>query len=858
MQPISHRNRRYGALRVFCLAVLTLRLPLSVHAEAEESVEVYKKLNPSVVSLSSGEGSGTGILVNSKGAILTNAHVVTSPLPFQVQVDVAGPNNTTETLTFKKVKIIGYHPTLDLALIKIDTKEHRGKALKPVVLAKEKGSPGQRVYVIGNPAAGGQVLTKSITSGMLSAVDRSIDGSFYYQIDAAINPGNSGGPVCDRSGQVLGIVTFKFVDADAVGFAIPLHEINQKSFVPLSERRSDPAKARDLLRMADTFSEMSRESARIEGPDGVTHKLYDLNAVVCYHEALLYDASNPTVFYNIGTILRTLDEDEVAIGYLAYSVQLAPWGDPKGDGYRELALAFIKKDQETAALAAWHEGLAKFPYSAKIWEDLAIYYIQHSRPVDAAVSAATALLIAERDTRRDVMQQVLRDARGVAGTELTKLTEDTTDEAIIARLDELLAASNKSRRATRLYVTREFEGVVEKHGGPIVEGTAKNIPADPLPRLPELARIRKAADAEQSAAAHGGADALDGDWIGDEHESAEEKLRGTAKPIVTNKKLVKDARTVADARITDLDVDKVVDVCWSKADAGRFLYVLQADGVVRKVNVADWTEERQTNLATPCSSMAMSKTGLFISQPTIQRAVLLDDSTLEIKGRFAVPNIGRIASASSMTKAYAAGHGGRSLAVLDGVTNRVESHITSKDVVVSRGVSGHFEVWFERFAIAPNGKFLICESSGRLHRLSLDGTRLIYEDGGPSLGGNPQQVVVSADSRYVALPCGGGNRDETHQGYNTFIYKISDLAKPVCIIDSGAYPQTLGFDFKARLIYAQNTDKQLITFTPSGLKQNEYAIYGNGEDTDRFLVHPEGHRVLLKSAAGLAWVELSE
>lgn len=859
MKPTSRTFRRFGTLALLSFTLLSWMAPLSVFADEEDSVRVYKLLSPSVVSITSAEGSGTGILVNSKGTIITNAHVITSPLPIKVHVDVLGPGDKTQSLTYKNVKIVGYHPTFDLALIKVDPQENRGTGLKPVVLARQKASPGQSVFVIGNPAAGGQVLNKSITSGILSAVDRTIEGAAYYQIDAAINPGNSGGPICDRNGRVLGLVTFKFIDADAIGFAIPLYDIDPKSFVALSKRRSDPAKAQELLKMADKFSRMSRDAVRVEGPEGSARKVFDLDAAMCYREALLYDATNPDVYYNVGTILRTLDADDVATGYLAYSVQLAPWHDAEANPYRELGLALVKKNKESAALSAWGEGLAKFPYAAKIWEDLAINHIQRNHSVDAAVCASTALLIAEKDTRREVMQHVLRDAKEAAGPAIDKLIEESANHAIVAKLDRMLAASNKARSAKKLYLLRDFEAVIKEFGGPPVEGVETTIPTDPIRRLPELARITPAKDAKgelRTARSKTIADKSDDGWIGNDGESPKTHLSDTIKPIATHKTVVKTTRTVVDANVTDLDVSKVVDVCWSNDGEGKYLFVLQFNGLAEKIEVASWTVERQINLATPCSSMAMSKEGLFIGEPTIQDVALLDADSLELKARFPVPNLGAIAGVASLSQVYASADGGRLLNVLDGKTKKVSAQISSADVASVRGGPGNPGIGFVRFAVTPNGEKMLCESSEQLHRLSIDKSRLRYEDAGPRIGSNPQQVVVSADSKYVAMPSGGGNRDEAHQGYNIFIYKIDDLAKPVCILDSGPYPRTMAFDFTARRIYAQNIEKQLIIFTPKGIKQKEYTLFGRGEEPNRMLVHPSGHKVLVNCAAGLAWVEL--
>jgi CheY-like chemotaxis protein len=77
-----------------------------------------------------------------------------------------------------------------------------------------------RVVVIGNPGMGAEILTKSITEGIVSKTSRTIGGQTYIQTSAAVNPGNSGGPMFNLRGEVVGMVTLKAV-LDNVGFAIP-------------------------------------------------------------------------------------------------------------------------------------------------------------------------------------------------------------------------------------------------------------------------------------------------------------------------------------------------------------------------------------------------------------------------------------------------------------------------------------------------------------------------------------------------------------------------------------------------------------------------------------------------------------
>ncbi len=164
-----------------------------------------------------GTVSGSGIVLSSDGYILTNAHCVSD-------AQAAGESMTVEFSdgsTYESV-IVGADTDTDVALLKIDA-----AGLQPAAIGTVKNvRPCQTVYVMGHPA---QNLKFTITSGIVSGLDRSVtfsDGTTLqlFQLDAAVNPGNSGGPVYDTQGNVVGMVTAKYVDltTEGIGFATPI------------------------------------------------------------------------------------------------------------------------------------------------------------------------------------------------------------------------------------------------------------------------------------------------------------------------------------------------------------------------------------------------------------------------------------------------------------------------------------------------------------------------------------------------------------------------------------------------------------------------------------------------------------
>src|SRR6266567_2013156 len=155
---------------------------------------------------------GSGVIVDKRGFILTNNHVVDQATKIQVQL-----NGDTTRYT---AKVVGVDQETDLAVIKIDA----SKELPTAKLGNSDGvQVGDWVLAIGSPFG----LQATVTAGIISAKDRSGIGQQFQrflQTDAAINPGNSGGPLVDLSGQVIGINTAIITGSrgyEGVGFALP-------------------------------------------------------------------------------------------------------------------------------------------------------------------------------------------------------------------------------------------------------------------------------------------------------------------------------------------------------------------------------------------------------------------------------------------------------------------------------------------------------------------------------------------------------------------------------------------------------------------------------------------------------------
>lgn len=204
-------------------------IPSSLGAFEKDIVTVVKKSMPAVVNISTitlvedfffgvypSSGVGSGFIIDPKGYILTNYHVV------------EGAKKIDVTLSEGKKypgRVVGYDKRSDLAVIKIDAENLPALPLGD----SDKLEPGQFAIAIGNPYG----LNRTVTLGIVSALNRTIvepNGvrlENLIQTDAAINPGNSGGPLINIKGEVIGINTAIKSDAQGIGFAIPINKAKQ-------------------------------------------------------------------------------------------------------------------------------------------------------------------------------------------------------------------------------------------------------------------------------------------------------------------------------------------------------------------------------------------------------------------------------------------------------------------------------------------------------------------------------------------------------------------------------------------------------------------------------------------------------
>lgn len=207
--------------------------PTIVSTDEKINIDVFDKVHRAVVNIAATtlglnfwmqvtprEGQGSGFIIDKRGYILTNSHVVEKAQKLTVTLSNG-----------KKLEaaLIGRDPASDLAVIKIK----EGLADSSALLGNsDEIRVGQKAIAIGNPFG----LSHTLTTGIVSAQDREIraeDGTHIdglIQTDAAINPGNSGGPLLNSNGEVIGINTAIFSLSggyQGIGFAIPINRARE-------------------------------------------------------------------------------------------------------------------------------------------------------------------------------------------------------------------------------------------------------------------------------------------------------------------------------------------------------------------------------------------------------------------------------------------------------------------------------------------------------------------------------------------------------------------------------------------------------------------------------------------------------
>ena len=161
--------------------------------ESMSAEDIYSYVSPSVVEITGesfeGISTGTGFFYDDKGTVITNYHVIENCQTAEITL--------SDGDSYKVKKVLGYDSDIDIAILSTACKESTPLSFRTTTV-----KTGETVYAIGSSLG----LTSSLSDGIVSAVNRKINGNTYIQTTAPVSHGNSGGPLVDTSGKVIGII----------------------------------------------------------------------------------------------------------------------------------------------------------------------------------------------------------------------------------------------------------------------------------------------------------------------------------------------------------------------------------------------------------------------------------------------------------------------------------------------------------------------------------------------------------------------------------------------------------------------------------------------------------------------------
>jgi putative serine protease PepD len=193
---------------------------------ASDVADIYERTRPGVVdvrvTLDGGQATGSGFVIDERGTIVTNEHVVDDARTARIRF--AGQDRPVTA------RVLGSDASSDLAVLRVDPDDVRG-GLDPLTLGRSRDlRVGETAIALGSPFG----LDGTLTTGVVSALDRDIESPNGFtidgvvQTDAAINPGNSGGPLLDAQGRVIGVNAQRAGGTgSSLGFAVGVDTVRE-------------------------------------------------------------------------------------------------------------------------------------------------------------------------------------------------------------------------------------------------------------------------------------------------------------------------------------------------------------------------------------------------------------------------------------------------------------------------------------------------------------------------------------------------------------------------------------------------------------------------------------------------------
>lgn len=291
------------------------------------------------------------------------------------------------------------------------------------------------------------------------------------------------------------------------------------------------------------------------------------------------------------------------------------------------------------------------------------------------------------------------------------------------------------------------------------------------------------------------------------------------------------------------------DLVWARD--GKSFYALTEAGLLQQFSADTGASLKEKDHAQKCGNLALSGQGLLLAMLDAQEVWIVDPENLDaVKKKIMVPSVARVTAGIDATYAVA------------GAT-KTGLHV----IELERGavVKSYPDFAARHVRATPDGRFVFAQGDAeQLLRFRLDKDQLVQEDASPRIALNGQAVCVSPDSQYVCLAAADGN-GQGHLNHPpaspraTFIYPVTNLKRPLCVLNTGPNPQAVGFDPKGGFLVAQNNIKPIMIFMYTGNKRAEFEVKDvQGSDVREFAVSPLGFEMLIRTDERIVHVKLTK
>lgn len=343
----------------------------------------------------------------------------------------------------------------------------------------------------------------------------------------------------------------------------------------------------------------------------------------------------------------------------------------------------------------------------------------------------------------------------------------------------------------------------------------------------------------------------------EEDEGEKGKIRGRYPlPREAEESILGKRVTVHGYRVNEWNLDAkslIPNITWDKNSL--YLYMVSREGVVRKMDPFRNQIELELDLKLEVEWAELSGEGIVLVTKDEQLWVV-DERYLRVRGVVEkVEGVSQVASARPSFYAFCVTGDGSTIEVYDLVDGiKTQTYQASDFAELPEGsAEGASPVKrFDKITMTPEGRYLLCESEGALHRFVVQDDELTYDQVGPRIGRSPKLIEVSEDGLYVSLVDTEGNRqlgDEAIPAFGTYVFDVSNLLEPSMAVDGGQPTPYVVREDSSRSVYGTVKNSPLVRFDLEGTKVREFPEL-EGEFASQVLVYPKrpGFLVVLTDA----------